>query len=225
MDQRRFPLPVFTNREDLVLPVSMNDDDTGEPLNLAGIVLETPGLAFTAPAWNVFTANLVLTSSTTLTIPTYPVGNNLLSVTLTVAAGQNIPTGSPVNIIDQATGQNAMIGYVTGYNAATGQLICQIGYSFQFEIRRAKPHESGVGYVTWYDFGVQSDVGPLLSASLGSGIFITDLGNIVITIPEAQFKQLNGDGTYTAALTFTDTVNTRQVFRAALPVIQGGVTN
>jgi hypothetical protein len=46
----------------------------------------------------------------------------------------------------------------------------------------------------------------------------------MVTIPESQFKQLNGDGTYTAALTYTDTVNTRQVFRAPLPVIQGGVS-
>jgi hypothetical protein len=109
--------------------------------------------------------------------------------------------------------------------SSTGVLVCQIGVSFQFEIRRGKPNESGVGYVTWYDFGVQSDAGPLLSATLGNGIFITGLGQVLITIPESRFKQLNGEGTYIAALTYTDTVNTRQAFRAPLPVLQGGVTN
>ena len=224
MDARRFPLPTFTNREDMLLSVGMNDDDTGAPLNLAYITTATPGVAFTASSWNVTVGGIGTTSSTTLTIPAYPIDNRLLAVMLTVGIGLAIIPGAPITIAD-VSGLNTMNGYVTSYVSSTGVLVCQIGVSFQFEIRRGKPNESGVGYVTWYDFGVQSDVGPLLSASLGSGIFITGLGQILITIPEAQFKQLNGDGTYVAALTYTDTVNTRQVFRAPLPVIQGGVTN
>jgi hypothetical protein len=180
-------------------------------------------VAFTASSWNVTVGGIGTTSSTTLTIPAYPIGNQLLAVMLTVGIGLAIIPGAPITIAD-GTGLNTMSGYVTSYVSSTGVLVCQIGVSFQFEIRRGKPNESGVGYVTWYDFGVQSDVGPLLSASLSSGIFITGLGQILITIPEAQFKQLNGDGTYVAALTYTDTVNTRQAFLAQLPIIQGGVT-
>jgi hypothetical protein len=224
MDARRFPLPVFTNREDFVLPISMNDDDTGDPFNAAYITTATPGAAFTASSWNVTVGGIGTTSVTTLTIPAYPIGNQLLAVQLTVGTSLAIVPGANITIADH-TGLNTMSGYVSSYNPTTGVLVCQIGVSFQFEIRRGKPNESGVGYVTWYDFGVQSDAGPLLSASLGSGIFITGIGQVLITIPEVQFKQLNGDGTYTAALTYTDTVNTRQVFRAPLPVIQGGVTN
>ena len=224
MDARRLPFPTFTNREDLVLPFGAYDDDTGAPFNFAYITTATPGAAFTASSWNVTAGGIGTTSSTTLTIPAYPIGNQLLAVQLTVGTALAIVPGAPIIIADLSN-LNTMAGYVTSYNASTGVLVCQIGNSFQFEIRRGKPNESGVGYVTWYDFGVQSDVGPLLSASLGNGIFITDIGNILITIPEAQFKQLNGDGTYVAALTYTDTVNTRQGFKALLPVIQGGVTN
>jgi hypothetical protein len=224
MDRSRFALPVFTNREDFLLPVAANDDMTGEPLNFAYITTATPGAAFTASSWNVTVGGIGTTSSSTLTIPAYPIGNQLLAFTLNVPGGLGIQPGMPITIAD-LSGLNTMSGYVTSYNFVSGALVCQIGCSFQFEIRRGKPNESGVGYVTWYDFGVQSDVGPLLSASLGNGIFITGLGNIQITIPESQFKQLNGDGTYVAALTFTDTVNTRQIFLAPLPVIQGGVTN
>src|SRR3974377_1597320 len=125
MDQRRFPLPVFTNREDFLLPVSMTDDDTGAPLNLAAIVLASPG-PFTASSWNVSVNGTVLSSSTTLTIPSYPIGNQLLAVTLTVATGQMIAQGMPITIAD-LTNTNTMSGYVTSYSASTGQLVCQIG--------------------------------------------------------------------------------------------------
>jgi hypothetical protein len=223
MDRRRFPLPVFTNREDFVLPIGAIDDDTGAPFNLAGVTL-AGGSSFTGSSWNVTSGGVGTTSSTTLTIPAYPIGSQLLAVTLTVGTGLAILPGQPVTIADP-TGNNTMSGYVTSYKASSGLLVCQIGFSFQFEIRRQRPNEAGVGYVTWYDFGVQSDIGPLLSASLGNGILITELGKILVTIPEAQFKQLNGEGTYTASCTMTDSQNTRQMLLAALPVLQGGVSN
>jgi len=223
MDFRKHALPVFTNREDFLLPVSGTDDNTGEPLNFAYIETAVPGAAFTASLWDVSVNNLILSSSTTLTIPAYPIGNELLAVTLTVPTGQAVSPGMPVTIVDHATQANSMTGYVTSYASSTGVLVCQIGCSMNFEIRSIGPQEAGTGYVTWYDFGVLSDAGPLLSATLGSGIFITGLGNLLVTIPAAQFRQLNA-ATYSAALTYTDTVNTRQAFRAPLNVIQGGLS-
>jgi hypothetical protein len=128
-----------------------------------------------------------------------------------------------------------MTGFITGYTAATGVLVCQIGWSFQFEIRIAPPISGSMGYVPWYDLGVYPDYGPLISASLGNGISLIDVGYIQILIPEAQFKTLGNigvanqptdwGGTFRANLTMTNTQDTRQVFMAKLPVMSGGVTN
>jgi hypothetical protein len=216
-------LPQFTNREDLLLTISLNDDDTGLPINLAGITLVNPN-GFTGSSWKVTDGSIITSSTTPLTIPGYPIGSQLSTLSLTVGTNLGIKPGDPITIADN-TGLNTMTGYVVSY-ASTGALICQIGLTFQFEIRRGRPGDAGTGYVTWYDFGVQNDQGPLLAAALGTGITITDVGFIQILLPEAQFKTLShGPTTYAAALTMTDSVNTRQIFLAQLPVFSGGVTN
>lgn len=223
MDRRRFPLPTFTNREDLLLSVAANDDDTGQPIDLAGITLAPLySNGFTGSNWMVTMGMVVSPSTTTLTIPGYPITNQLLAVALVINPGLAVPSGQQVEISDP-TGANTMNGYVTSYNSATGNLVCQIGWSFQFEIRPRRPNEAGQGYVTWYDFGVQSDEGPILSAALGTGVYIADVGVVQINIPEAQFRKLSGT-TYVAALTMTDSVHTRQMFLADLPVLQGFVS-
>jgi hypothetical protein len=215
---------IFTNREDFVATIGIFDDDTGAPFNIAGIIL--PSMAsFTGSNWNVSASGIATTSSSTLTIPFYPIGNALTAISLVVPSGLGILPASPVTISDAGVSGSSMIGYVISYASSTGILICQIGNTFQFEIRRPHPNEPGVGYVTWYDFGIQTDVGPLISAALGTGILIVDLGVIQITILESQMKQINGNGTYRAAMTMTDSQNTRQIFLASLPIIQGGVTN
>lgn len=127
-----------------------------------------------------------------------------------------------------------MSGYVTGYNSTTGSLTCQIGWTFQFEIRGETPNNTGNGYIAWYDFGTPDDQGPILVAALGNGITITDIGFFQILITESVFKQIldvpyNSQSntyarTFLASMTMTNGVDTRQIFTGRLPVLYGGVT-
>jgi hypothetical protein len=224
-------LPQVTNREDLLLTVSLFDDDTGQPIKIDGAVTAS-GQAFTAAAWTVTDGTIVTTSATSITIPAFPIGNQLSALALTVAAGLAIKAGDPVVIADTATLKNTMTGYVVSYASATGALVCQIGVTFQFEIRRGGPRNVGAGYIPWYDWGTPDSLGPLLTASLGSGITIVDIGMIQILIPEVTFRTLSDNtnlqattGTFKIGMTLTDSVNTRQLFLADLPVLYGGVTN
>jgi len=212
-------LPTMSNREDLLLPASLVDDDLNQPINLSG----TTGSG-TFSGWSVAAGAIATTSTTTITIPAFPIGSQLSELTLTVGAGLAITPGDPVTISDATTGKNTMAGYVTGYAAATGVLVVQIGVTFQFEIRKAGAKHAGSGYTGWYESGASDTVGPLLSASLGNGILITDLGTIQIAIPERLVRRLEG-GTYLCGLTMTDSVNTRQLLIASLPIVRGGVTH
>lgn len=215
-------LPIVSNREDFLLSVSIFDDDLGSPVNLSG----TNGAAFTGNNWTVTDGAIVTTSSTAITIPAFPIGNQLSALALTVGTNLGIVQGDPITITDAGGSGNSITGYVVSYAAQTGALVVQIGVTFQFEIRKKGPHNQGYGmggYVPFYDFGTGPG-GPELSAALGTGITITDVGYLQILIPEATFKKLHG-GTHVAALTMTDSVNTRQVFIADLPVLRGRVTN
>ena len=216
-------LPQTSNREDLLLTVSLFDDDTGLPVKLDGTTTASP-VPFTSAAWTVSDGAISTTSATSITIPVYPIGSQLSALAIAVGASLGILPGDPIKIVDTATGLNSMVGYVTSYTASTGVLVCQIGCTFQFEIRRHGPRFDGSGYIPYFDFGVPDEYGPLISAALGTGIQYIDIGVIQITVPESIFKQLRG-GTYQAALTVTDSVNTRQVFVAGLPVVHGGVSN
>jgi hypothetical protein len=218
-------LPVFTNREDLLITGSIADDFTGSFINLNGITLAFAS-GFTGSAWTV-TDGLISTSSvTSITIPGFPSGNQLSSLLLTVGVGLNILVGDPIVITDTPTGLNTMTGYVISYTPSNGALNVQIGFTFEFEIRRRRDQQwTDSGYTTWYDIGVEPDFGPLLSASLGTGITVTDVGFYQILIPESKVKTLTSGGTYMASLTITDSVNTRQIFLAELPILKGGVTN
>ena len=233
-------LPQFSNREDLLLSIGIYDNNSFDPVTnsyqpiaLTGTTLAM-GAPFTGNNWTVTDGPISTTSSTVITIPTFPVGNSLSALSLIVGTGLAIVPGDAILIAD-TTGLNTMSGYVTSYVPASGALVCQIGCTFQFEIRIAPPQTGGGGYVPWYDFGVYPDYGPLLSASLGNGIMITDLGKVQILIPEVQFRSLgtlgiantpaNWAGTYRCGLTLSDGANTRQLFIAQLPVFNGGVTN
>jgi hypothetical protein len=232
----------FTNREDFIETLKLTDRDSYDgtqpfgqryqPIDLAQVTLPG-GQNFTASHWTVQIGALTTSSTSTLTIPAYPIGSQLLALALTVPPNLAIVAGQPITITDQS-GVNSMTGFVTGYTAASGALVCQIGWSFQFEIRIAPPISGTMGYVPWYDLGVYPDYGPLISASLGNGINILDLGMIQISVPEAKFKTLGNigvanqptdwGGTFRANLTMTNTQDTRQVFMARLPVMSGGVT-
>ena len=142
-----------------------------------------------------------------------------------IGVGLAIAAGDPITIADTATGLNTLTGYVTSYNAQNGALIVQIGFTYQFEIRKPPPHwQPGIGYVAFYDFGTAPGT-PILSASLANGeITVIDLGTLQVRIPESIFRKLHG-GTYAVCMTMTDSYDTRQVFLGALPVLHGGVTN
>lgn len=226
--------PQVTNREDFLSTNSIYDDVTNDPINLSGTILANPSMPFTASAWTVTSGTTATSSSTPLTIPVPPIRDELLAVTLTVAPGLTILPGDPVKIADTATGTNQMLGYITGYNANAGTLVCQIGLSFQFEIRGDGGAGGYPGYGPAYDWGLPNDQGAILRAGLGTGVSIIDIGYFQILIPEATFKQVldlpyNSQSntvarTLMASLTITDSVNTRQLYIGRLPVLYGGVT-
>jgi len=227
-------MPQFSNREDFVYTASIFDVDTGDPINLGGIIKQLPG-DFTASAWMVRDGAIVTTSATTITINDYPITGQLSTLALTVGAGLGILAGDPITITDTATAQNQMFGYVISYAAATGALVVQIGVQFTFEIRPLDPGNEGprassnwdYGTDFGYGFGAQGgtwDTPPVIAAALGSGIAIIDLGYYQINIPESSMRQLKAK-TYQASLVISDSVNTRQVFIARLPMLPGGVTN
>lgn len=222
-----FPVlwPETSNREDLYRTVSLFDDDTGAPINLSGTALGPGNLnGFTGSAWTVTDGAIVTPSATQITIPAFPIGNQLSALPLTVGANLGILAGDPILIAD-ASGLNTMAGYVTSYVASTGALVCQIGLTFQFEIRWQDHHRLTDDYSPFYDFGGGAPNGPapIISASLGNGLTIVDLGYLLINIPETKMRTLHHK-TYLASLTMTDSVSTRQVLVGKLPILYGGVT-
>jgi hypothetical protein len=242
MYQYSVTLPPFSNREDFLLVLGINDDDTLAPIDLSGITLANTGANFTASAWTVTDGGIITASVTPITIPMFPVtggtaGNNLTALALTVATNLAIKAGDPIEIADTATGLNSVTGYVTSYTASNGALVVQIGWTFQFEIRRGGPRNQGSGYIPWWDWGTPDDLGPLLTANFGNGyLSLIDKNLVQILIPESIVKTLGatgvfapseGDapGTYKAAMTGTDSINTRQFLVASQPIYYGGVTN
>lgn len=224
-------LQMRTNREDLRIDCQVWDDDLNQPLSLAPIVLG-PGNqnGFTSNSWTVIDGSIVTASASTLTIPGYPIGNQLEAVSLIVGTGLGILAGDAITIVDTGTGLNSMTGYVTSYAPTTGALIVQASWTFEFEIRRQTHDRRGDGYSTFFDVGVVSDIGPLLTASLGPAnqptfIQIIDISSVEIMVREASFKRLHGPKTYSACLTGTNSVDTMQFFKSDLPVEYGGVTS
>lgn len=215
-------LPQFSNREDLLLPVSIFDDDTGQAINLSG----TTGSG-TFNNWTVTDGAIVTASNTQITIPQLPIGNQLSALSAVVGIGLGILAGDPIVFADQS-GKNTMMGYVLTYNLATGAIVCQIGLAFQFEVRKQQhtgARNNDFGYSNYPAIGVYDDEIPEIIASLGNGILITDIGYAQIMIPEVQMRKLRHTGTRRAGMTMTDSVNTRQVFIAQLPILSGGVTH
>jgi hypothetical protein len=204
-----------------LLTLALFDDDTGQAVDLDFTTTANP-LPFTAAAWTVTDGAIVTTSATSITIPVYPIGNQLSALSLTVGTGLAIAAGDPIRIQDTATGLNFLTGYVLSYTSSNGALSVQVGCTFDFEIRRTGPRFTTGGYTPYFDFGVPDEYGPILQAQLGTGIQIVDIGIIQILIYAATFQKLRG-GTYQAALIVSDSVNTRELFIGELPVAHGGV--
>lgn len=219
--------PQSSNREDLCRTVSIFDDDTGQPLNLTGItVLSTPN-GFTGTNWVISDGAIVTTSSTSITVPGFPVTNQLLALSLTTNdLNLGIMGGDPIAIYD-AGGGASMVGYVQSYTPTNGALVVQVGYNFQLEIRRIDQHQHNFGwdYSMWFDWGSGSSLGdvPLIKANLGTGLSIIDIGYLQINIPAMIMQQLH-NRTYMIGLAMTDSINTRQVFLGRLPILYGGLT-
>jgi hypothetical protein len=224
MYQNPINLQQFSNREDLILSMGIYDDDTFDPIDLTRASTAN-GQTFTGGAWTVTDGAIVTSSMTAITIPAYPVNAQLTALALTVGTGLAIKAGDPITIKDTASGKNTMAGYVTSYAGATGALVVQIGFTFQFEIRNVGPgwQPGAVGYTSWYDFG-HSNQEAIIKASLADYISIIDMGILQIGIPESIMRGLRAD-TYGCGLTMTDGVATRQIFIATLPILWGGVSN
>lgn len=223
-------LPQLTNREDFLLTVGLFDDDTGEPIKLDGCTTAN-GQAFTSSAWTVIDGAIVTNSATKITIPAFPIGNDVIALALTVGTALGIEAGDPISIFDSATGTNSMSGYVTSYTASNGALVCQIGVTFEFEIRRSGPRNENLDdFTPFFYVGMVLNQPPLITASLAlpapaqATITHTDIGIFQIRVPESIFRQLN-HRTFRAACTMTDSIDTRSIFVAELPVLTGGVSN
>jgi hypothetical protein len=216
-------LPQFSNREDFQITAALFDDDTGQPIKIDGCTTAN-GQAFTSSAWTVIDGAIVTTSATQITIPAFPIGNQVTALALTVGINLGILPGDPVTIGDTATGLNKMTGYVTSYTKSAGALVVQVGVTFQFEIRRSGPRNNNLDdFSPFFYVGMVLNAPPLITASLGNGITHIDTGLIQIRVAESIFRQLN-HRTFRAALTMTDSIDTREVFVAELPVLTGGVS-
>lgn len=213
-------LPELSNREDLLRTISLFDDDTGEAIDLSGRTLAAPG-DFAGNNWTVTSGAIVTASVTQLTIKDYPIGNEMQALPLTVGQNLGILAGDPVTIAD-ATGLNTMTGYVISYAPATGALVCQIGCAFEFEIRAHQgQHDSGFGSSS-SDMGSGWGDYPEISAQLGNGLSVVDVGVVQVRIPASTIAKLR-HRTYGVGMTMFDGADTRQLFIGKLPIINGGV--
>lgn len=215
-------LPQQTNREDLLTTVALFDDDTGDAIDVSGRVLAAPG-DFTSNGWVVKSGAVVTASASVLTIKDYPIGNEMQAIAATVGLGLAIAAGAPVTFADAATGLNTMTGYVTSYAPATGALVAQIGCAFEFEIRGHHHHHGyGGGYGSSIAIGSDDCEAPLISAQLGNGISVIDVGKLQIRIPAATMAKLR-HRTYGVGMTSFDGYDSRQLFIGRLPIFSGGV--
>lgn len=223
MYQNPVLFPQTSNREDLLTTLSLFDDYTGEAIDVSGRTLANPG-DFTGNAWSIKDGTIITNSVTSLTIKDYPFGLEMQTISPVVGLNLGILAGDPVTISD-ATGKNTMTGYVTSYAPATGQLVCQIGCAFDFEIRSGFHHGDGYGggYGSSAYIGSDDCVSPIIRAQLGSGITVIGLGVIQLRIPASVLAKLRHK-TYGVAMTLYDGADTRQLFIGKLPILSGGVS-
>jgi hypothetical protein len=213
--------PTQSNREDFLRTVSLFDDDTGLAIDLSGRTLAAPG-DFTGNNWTVTIGTVVTPSVTSLTIKDYPIGNEMQAIAAVVGLNLAIAAGA-LAVISDPTGKNTMVGYITSYAPATGALVVQVGCAFEFEIRGSAHHDGyGTGYGPSSFIGTDNHEQPLISAQLGAGITLVDVGVIQIRIPASTMNKLHHK-TYGAAMTAFDGADTRQLFVGKLPILSGGV--
>lgn len=110
-------------------------------------------------------------------------------------------------------------------DADTGDPVDLSAVTFQLEVRRFRHGHGGGGYGTSYSAVGEYDGGggPVITASLGDGITVIDLGVFQVYLPESKIRSLPPD-TYSVACTISDGDDTRQLFLGRLPVLAGMVT-
>lgn len=202
----------------MLLTIGVYDDDTGDAIELSGRALANPG-NFTGSSWTVTDGSIVTTSTTELTIPDFPIGNQLVAVALTVGEDLDILPGDQITIADP-TGLNTMTGYVVSYASSTGALVVQVSCRVDLEIRStARSH--GDGYATSWDLG---DAGPhwgdRINAELGRGITLIATGIVQVRIPAFILQRLR-PRTYDIGMVIFDGSDTRELFVGKLPVTGG----
>lgn len=225
MYQSATQFPQITNRESWSQLVGVYDDSNGQPINLTNTLGQG-----TFASWSVQVAAQLygpaLLSTTSLTQLT--IGNGTFNAV--VPTGLAITPGQFVTFISQPSTTNWMQGQVTAYNPATGAISFQIAtVSIELEIRRAERHGDShrdSGYGANYTLGSYDCDKPILTASIGNGITIVDVGIFQIYFSETQFRSL-GSGMHSVAATLAsaDGVDVRQLFLGRLPVLSGQVTN
>ena len=109
----------FSNRETYTTLIRVVDDDTGDLVNMAGVIGSG-----TFSSWLVRAGATLTTSNTTMTIPVFPFGDELSALSFTVPPALVINAEDPIVITDQS-GINQMLGYVLSYNVVTGALVAQ----------------------------------------------------------------------------------------------------
>lgn len=126
-------------------------------------------------------------------------------------------------LFPQVTNRESFAPFIGIYDDADGSPVNLSGLTFQLEIRN-----SGLGSGQFSGAPYFSDVpgAPLLTASLGNGITVVDIGVFQVVFSEIQMRGLR-PGTYSIACTVADgsAAGTRQLFIGRLPVLDGGVTN
>lgn len=150
--------------------------------------------------------------------------------TSVVGNALNIIPGNIVKFTSTADTTKWMIGTVDSYDPATGILVFTVAtVAIELEIRRVERNGSmfrDSGYGANYALGSYDCAQPILTASVGNGITIVDLGIFQIYFSETQFRQLSsGVHSVAATLASADGVDVRQLFLGRLPVLSGMVTN
>ncbi len=148
-----------------------------------------------------------------------PQMTNRESWTLTVSVFDD-DTGDPFNLVGIGTDWNG--DWNSDFSVPSVAVV-----SIQFEVRRAGPngqrYGSG-GYGPLYDWGSYED-GPLLQASIGSGITIVAPNVFQVYFSETDMRKLH-PRTYNVGCTMAslDGIDVRQLFRGRLPILDGYVT-
>jgi hypothetical protein len=96
--------------------------------------------------------------------------------------------------------------------------------SMEAEIRRRGPRvDDQSGYTPLYDYGGFNDYGPAVQLSLGNGLTVIDIGQLLVSVTSDQMRSLSPE-VYSFGLIMSNGTDTRQFFLGTLPVLFGGVT-